>query len=99
MNSNGNILPQPAFFTFCLPGTLAGDDSDRNKTKRPKNEYAKGWRQHEAAVTTIYVIIATETGLSASNFTACTGDLAYTLGQLDQVAIGRVFGENFNQLP
>jgi len=88
-------------FTFCLPGTLAGDNKGKgkDKTKRPKNEYAKGRNKHKAAVDTISSVIAAETGMPASNFTVYAGDLADTLGQLDQVALARVLGENFNQLP
>jgi len=81
-------------FTFCFPGSLVGDDKDKNKTKRPKNEFAKGRNKHKAAVDTISSVIAAETGMPASNFTVYAGDLADTLGQLDQVALTRVFGEN-----
>jgi len=87
-------------FTICMPSSIAeGKGKGKGKGNAPKNKYAKGQDKHEAAVTVISTIIANETGIPAQNYTIYAGSLADTLGQLDEAALARVFGDNFNQLP
>ena len=80
-------------------GSTQDDTQESTEDNPPTNQYASGGDKHEAVVSVISNIIASETGFPSKNYKGYATDLANTLGHFDSATLARIFGDKAGKLP